>query len=279
MTHADRLHEFLNQLQGYLDEARQSRDASKGFQKMKRWRERVLAFVEDEFGQAEARRFEEAGRVPLSYLGSGQTNLETKIHAYSAYLEALIEDLKTGAVPVASNHQSSSQDSPRTADVTPVAKVFISHSSQDVDVATAIVALLKAALSLRPKDIICTSVPGHKLKGGAAVGAKLREQVVASDALVALITDHGMESAYVLFELGARWGSTKDETMLPLLQRAKDKHLLAGPLMDIQALSCDLEDEVLQFVVDLADVLKRNPNPANSYIGEVRALVTCASQT
>lgn len=46
-------------------------------------------------------------------------------------------------------------------------KLFISHSSADESLASALVDLLLSSILLEDSDIRCTSVPGHKLPVGS----------------------------------------------------------------------------------------------------------------
>jgi hypothetical protein len=46
-------------------------------------------------------------------------------------------------------------------------RVFISHASDDAELAGRLVQLLLAALNLQSSEIRCTSVEGHRLPSGA----------------------------------------------------------------------------------------------------------------
>lgn len=54
--------------------------------------------------------------------------------------------------------------------------------------------------------IRCTSVSGYGLPAGAHVDSQLQKEVGEAATLIALMTGVSVESAYVLFEVGARWG-------------------------------------------------------------------------
>jgi len=98
---------------------------------------------------------------------------------------------------------------PTKADVqAPAIDVFISHSSQDIEVVKALIGLLRSALNIPNGRIRCTSVPGYALDPGAYVDGTLRREIKESAAFIALITPASLKSIYVLFELGARWGGT-----------------------------------------------------------------------
>src|SRR5690242_5692592 len=106
--------------------------------------------------------------------------------------------------------------------------VFLSHSSRDSELANALVDLLRSAFNLPASRIRCTSVSGYKLEVGADTNEQLRRETVESLVLVGLITEVSIDSAYVLFELGARWGARK--FLAPLLGAGRGPEILAGPL-------------------------------------------------
>jgi hypothetical protein len=88
-------------------------------------------------------------------------------------------------------------------------RVFISHSSQDLKVAKALVEVLEVALSLESNDIRCTSVPGYKLNTGEHTSVQLQKEISGAEVIIGIVTTNSMQSSYVLFELGASWGLNK----------------------------------------------------------------------
>jgi hypothetical protein len=131
--------------------------------------------------------------------------------------------------------------------------VFISHSAKDEVIAKALVELLRAALNIPADKIRCTSVNGYRLPAGASVNDQLRLEVHESAAFIALITPSSMESPYVLFELGARWGAGLH--LVPLLGAGADSSYMRGPLSTLNALNCEDSGQVHQLVDDLATLL------------------------
>ena len=93
-----------------------------------------------------------------------------------------------------------------TAHINNVA-VFISHGSKDAELAEAVVELLRASLEIAATQIRCSSVDGYRLPVGVNTDRKLREEVNAATVVVGLITPSSLASYYVMFELGARWGT------------------------------------------------------------------------
>src|SRR6186713_2585295 len=116
-------------------------------------------------------------------------------------------------------------------------KVFISHSSHDARTAEALARLLRAVLSMSASEIRCTSVDGYRLPGGVDTNAQLRREVVEASSLLGIISAASLRSLYVLFELGARWGT--DKPFVPLLAPGAPMSILGGPLSGINALRLD----------------------------------------
>ena len=113
-------------------------------------------------------------------------------------------------------------------------KVFISHSSRDVVVVEFLIDLLRKALNLKSEEIRCTSVDGYRMPGGASVDETLRVEVHDAELLIGIVTPASLKSAYVMFELGARWGAGK--RMIPLLASGATPNHLGGPLAGLNAL-------------------------------------------
>jgi TIR domain len=139
--------------------------------------------------------------------------------------------------------------------------VFVSHSSQDVALAAQVVDLLRAALNLRAESIRCTSVDGYRLPAGADSDEQLRDEALACRALIGIVSAFSLASAYVLFELGARWGTKRP--LIPLLAPGIGPQALKGPLAGLNALSCESTGQLHQLVSDIAAILNIQPaNPA-----------------
>lgn len=150
-------------------------------------------------------------------------------------------------------------------------RLFISHSSEDAELASLMVQLLSNALGLRPKDIRCTSLDGYRLPGGADVDEQLREEALASECFVGIVSPQSMSSAYVLFELGARWGARKH--LVPLLAPGLKAHALKGPLKGLNALNCDSMAELHQLIAELGQKLNSTTESPAVYQRYIDAVV------
>ena len=142
-------------------------------------------------------------------------------------------------------------------------KLFISHCSKDKELAEKLTELVKNALRLSSKEIRCTTVDGYRLPGGAKTNEQIKLEVRDSIAFIGLISSAAAESIYVLFELGARWGS--DKHLLPILAPGVSPDILKGPLSDLNALRCDSVAQLHQLVKDLAIALDVQPETPDTY--------------
>jgi hypothetical protein len=76
---------------------------------------------------------------------------------------------------------------------------------------------------------------------------------------------------YVVFELGARWGT--GQPIIPLLAPGVASRVLQPPLSALHALSCASAASLHQLVTDLATVLNVRPYPAAAYQREVERIL------
>lgn len=150
--------------------------------------------------------------------------------------------------------------------------IFISHSSQDADIAKALIALLRSALNLHSKSIRCTSVDGYMFESGTQIGEQIRREVHESKVFIGLITPQSIKSSYVLFELAARWGAGLE--LFPLLAAGAEARLLPPPLAERHALQCRSIAQVHQLVGAIAKKMNiglDNPSAYQKYIEELVA--------
>lgn len=133
--------------------------------------------------------------------------------------------------------------------------LFISHSSRDKVLVESLIQLLHTAFRLRQEDIRATSVPGYGLPGGSSTDDHLRSELNDAAVVVGLISKESVKSTYVIFELGARWGSRKP--MVPLLAPGFDPGQLEGPLRGINCLDASSATHLDQLLKDLSAHLGR----------------------
>jgi hypothetical protein len=145
----------------------------------------------------------------------------------------------------------------------PSIKLFISHSSDDGELAGRVAELLRASLNLSAALIRCTSVDGFRLPGGADTDEQLRNEVHDAEAFIGIVSDRSVRSMYVLFELGARWGAGRH--LLPLLAHGTPPSVMGGPLAGLNALRADNRAQLLQLVSDVARILGLRPEDGATY--------------
>ena len=156
-------------------------------------------------------------------------------------------------------------------------QVFISHSARDSALARLLVNLLQKSMRLSSNAIRCSSVDGYRLPGGVSTDDRLRIEVHHAKLIIGLITPSSLNSLYVAFELGARWGVGKP--MIPLLASGANSAHLGGPLSGINALSCESESQVIQLIGDSATHLGIKPEEPSSLIDEVKQLVQASANS
>jgi hypothetical protein len=149
--------------------------------------------------------------------------------------------------------------------------IFISHSSKDVKIAEALIDLIKIALGTPSERIRCSSVNGYRFPTGSSTDQAIRQDVVDAKAFIGLITPSSLQSAYVMFELGARWGLNKP--FYPLFASGADGKILSGPLVGLNVLNCEDQGQVTQFLGDLAKELDAKIEAPAVYLKHVAELI------
>lgn len=155
-------------------------------------------------------------------------------------------------------------------------KVFVSHSSVDKSVAEAFVELVRAALNLSSKDIRCTSVAGYKLPAGAVSDEQLRTEVFGCELFIALLSPTSMKSVYVMFELGARWGTKR--YLAPIMVSGTQPSDLKAPISGIHSIDGTAESDLHQLLAEMGAELSLPLEGAASYNKALRAFVKAAKK-
>lgn len=96
-----------------------------------------------------------------------------------------------------------------------MAKFFLSHSSEDAGLVGLFVNLLEDGIGISRSDIRCSSLPGYGLPLGSPFRDVIRDDIAASDIVIALVSQDFVESAYCMGEIGISWGLKK--RIIPLL--------------------------------------------------------------
>lgn len=153
--------------------------------------------------------------------------------------------------------------------------IFISHSSKDKVLVEKLIQLLHLAF-LTVEEIRATSVPGYGLPGGSSTDDHLRTEINDAVVVVGLISQASVRSSYVIFELGARWGSRKP--MVPLLAPGFDPSQLEGPLRGINCLDASSASHLHQFLQELSGHLKTPLGSAAAVQRQIDDIVALGKQ-
>ena len=152
--------------------------------------------------------------------------------------------------------------------------VFLSHSSADHTLATSLAHLFQKSLRLPANKIRCSSVDGYRLGGGDLTDETLRREVLEADIFVGLITPASVRSQYVLFELGARWGSGR--RLKPLLAGGMVTGSLGPPLVNLMCLNAGNEAQMMQLITGLASELVVQCEAPHALMGDLRVVANLA---
>jgi len=110
------------------------------------------------------------------------------------------------------------------------------------------------------------------LPAGASTNEHLKKEIFDAKIFIGLITPDSLQSTYVLFELGARWGT--NQNLIPIVVNETDKKLLKDPLAGLNVLSLSEQGQLYQLIEDVALNMDIKPQPVSAYIEYVTNLLT-----
>lgn len=156
-------------------------------------------------------------------------------------------------------------------------KIFISHSSHDRVAVNYLVELLQSSFNFAISDIRCSSISNHQLPVGSLVDEQLKKEVTSAALVLGLLTSRSVKSNYVMFELGARWGTSK--ALLPLYANDNINVDLEGPLSGIHGITLNSKDNVRillnairdQLDIGLNDLIKYE-NHIDDFLSSISAI-------
>lgn len=156
-------------------------------------------------------------------------------------------------------------------------QIFVSHSSEDKELAEELVTLLRTALNLKSRDFRFTSSPGFGIPTGSNIQESIRQDVRDATVAIGLLTPASLKSIWVIFELGARWGL--EQPIFPICANGVTLQSLPDPLKSLAAVDCTDRLQLQKFVEDVANELNRDTDTASSYYPLIDRLTETASQT
>lgn len=155
-------------------------------------------------------------------------------------------------------------------------RIFISHSAADEALASALVDCILANMVIDDSELRCTSVQGHKLPVGSDFTATLLEDIGDSSVVIGLITRNALSSSWVLFELGATWGSKKN--LKPIVTDEVDLKALPGPVSGRHVAKLSNKGDLNQFLEELADLLAAKRRPAAKGLKPIEELLAAHTE-
>jgi hypothetical protein len=132
-----------------------------------------------------------------------------------------------------------------------MAKLFISHASDDIPLVEAFVELLESGVGVPAAKIFCSSIKGQNIKPGQDFKNALQKSLGNATCVIALISEAYYGSTFCLCELGATWALEKD--LIPVLIPPIDRSQARATLSGLQQLKIDdasdldeLRDELIR---------------------------------
>ena len=118
-----------------------------------------------------------------------------------------------------------------------MAKIFISHSVKDKELADALVDLLQTGIGINANDIFCSSLEGLGIPGGTNFIDFIKNELSGTEVVILLLTPNYRYSVFCNCELGASWALGIN--VLPLLVPPLDYSDMKAVLTGTQAYKID----------------------------------------
>ncbi len=121
-----------------------------------------------------------------------------------------------------------------------MAKIFISHSSENKNLVELLVDFLQRGMGVNREDIFCTSYP-KSLPTGKEFISCIKDQIQDCEAIIFLITEEYLRSPFCLAEMGAAWALGKEIYPLLTVDISRLNHT---PLSGIQMRKLNDRDDI-----------------------------------
>lgn len=157
-------------------------------------------------------------------------------------------------------------------------KIFISHSSKDVDFVKSFVEnVMVLGLDIPSNRIFCSSMEGQGVKSGQYIPDKLREEINLSSIALLFISKNYKLSEVCLNEVGAAWATLTKENVIPLLLPNTNFNELG--FLDVGRVGLKIYERegILKLVQDCKEVLNPSFNveklhsKIDSFINEIKS--------
>lgn len=140
-------------------------------------------------------------------------------------------------------------------------KIFISHSSKDIEYVKSFVEnILMLGLEIPAERIFCSGIEGQGVKSGQYIPDRLRDEIKVTTLALLFISKDYKASEICLNEVGAAWVSLKKEKIIPiLLPNTNFKEL---GFLDINRMGLKINERsgILKFIQDCKEQLNPSYN-------------------
>jgi hypothetical protein len=138
-------------------------------------------------------------------------------------------------------------------------RIFISHASEDQDLAARFIDTLERGLVIPENYIRCTSVDGYRLPPGGHTSVELQKELSRTELVIGIVTPHSVASDYVMFELGAGWGMGK--WTVAAVAKGISFSDVPGPLREYNAISLSKQGDIVSLIEEVARRLRIEQRP------------------
>lgn len=160
------------------------------------------------------------------------------------------------------------------------AKIFISHSSRDINyVKSFIENVLLLGLDIPSERIFCSSMESQGVKSGQYIPDRLKEEINKSSLALLFVSKNYKSSEICLNEVGAAWATLNKESVIPMLLPNTEFSELGFLDLSRLGLKSYEREGVLKLIQDCKDELNPNFNieklhkKIEDYLGEINKLI------
>jgi hypothetical protein len=137
-------------------------------------------------------------------------------------------------------------------------KIFISHSSEDVEIIKLFVEkILNLGLGIPSERIFCSSMKGYDIQSGKYIPDTLKEEIKKTSLALLFISKNYKASEVCLNEVGAAWAILEKENIIPLLLPGVNFSEVG--FLDINRLGLKIHEK--NGIIKLIQDCKENLNP------------------
>lgn len=160
-------------------------------------------------------------------------------------------------------------------------KIFISHSSKDIDYVKSFVEnILVLGLDISAERIFCSSMNGYGVKTGEYIPDRLREEINKTSVALLFISKNYKESEICLNEVGAAWAKLSKEAVVPMLLPDVDFDELGFLNLNRIGIKGYEREGLMKFIQDCKNLLNPDMNleKLNSKINEYLTLYNSVNE-